>query len=145
MKKFLTTLFDPDYIKITLTLLISGIVLIVAGFAIGIADNTPGIAVMYVGLTLLLLAFIYLWRTSKPYLFLMLVSFVGGIVFAVLHNLFDGLADRVSDLALLPQILEGLGATAFIIAVILCPVGIFAGFFGAVVTYFLKRNQGTAS
>ena len=140
MKRYLKKLFEPPNQKITLILLIAGILLLVAGSIIGIADNPPGLVVMFVGIILLLFAFIHLWRKSKPYLILMLISFLGGIIFAILHNLFDALAIHWSELTLIPQILEGLAVGSFLIAVLLCPVGIFVGFLGAILTYFLKRN-----
>ena len=140
MKKYLTKLFEPQNQRITLILLLAGILFIVIGSVIGIADNPPGIIVLFIGIILLFFAFIHFWRSSKPYLILLVVSLAGGIVFAILHNLFDVLAGNWSEIALIPQILEGLATGSFLIAVLLCPVGIFVGFFGAILTYFLKRN-----
>jgi predicted MFS family arabinose efflux permease len=145
MIKYFSKLSKPPNRKITLILLITGLLFIIAGLIIGIADNPPGIVVMFVGIILLLFAFIHVWRKSKPYLILMLVSFFGGIIFAILHNLFDGLATYWAEVVLIPQILNGLAVGSFIIAVLICPVGIFVGFLGAVLTYFLKRNPKTTA
>jgi len=140
MKKYIKKLFESPNQKITLILLLTGILFIVIGSLISISDNPPGIIVMFIGIIMMFFVFFHFWRSSKPYLILLVVSLAGGIVFAILHNLFDALAGNWSDIAVIPQILEGFATGSFLIAVLLCPVGIFVGFLGAILTCFLKWN-----
>ena len=140
MKNYINILFDPPNRKITLFLLIFGSLFVAVGSIIGIADNPPGIIVMFVGIILLFFAFIHFWRKEKSFLILIGVSLFGGFVFAVLHNFLDALVEKSEGVFLVPQFLEALSAGSFLIAVLICPVGIFVGFFGALLTYFLKRN-----
>jgi hypothetical protein len=140
MVKLFPTIFSPANRKITLTLLILGVLFIIAALIVGVADNPAGITIVFIGIILLMFAFIHFWRSVRAFLILILVSLVGGVVFAILHNFLDALAVRMVDWTLLYAVLEILSATCFIIAVLICPVGVFVGFFGAVVNYFLKQN-----
>ena len=70
-------------------LLIFGSLFVAVGSIIGVADNPPGIIVMFVGIILLFFAFVHFWRKEKSFLILIGVSLLGGFVFAILHNFID--------------------------------------------------------
>ena len=140
MKAYLSKLFLAENRKLTITLLTVGGLLIGTSALMGISDNVPGITVLFTGIIFIFLAFIHLWRSAKSYLILILTSLVGGVFFAILHNLLEAAAENVANYPFLQSIMEVLSAGSFILAILVCPVGIFVGFFGAVLAYFLKKN-----
>ena len=145
MKKYFSILFNPQNRNITLGLLLTGAVFVMVATSIGISDNAPGIILLFIGLVLLMLALVHFWRKERSYLILLVVCFAGGILFAILHNLLDALATKVADITFLAWLAEVSSAASFIIAVMICPVGVLLGFFGAILTYFLKRNPKKAA
>ena len=140
MRAYLSSLFQPENRKLTLILIGSGIVLIIISLIIGIGDNPPGLTLIFVGLILLALAFVHLWSTARPFVILFIVSVVGGVLFAILHNVFYAFGEMWAQYQFVKAVMEVLHAGAFIIAILICPVGAFVGFFGGIVTYFLKQN-----
>jgi len=73
----------------------------------------------------------------RKYLLLTGASSAGFFVFIVLHNLFYALAVISENITILKYILEILHAGFFIIAVIVCPIGILIGMIG---TLFVKKK-----
>jgi hypothetical protein len=117
----------------TLLLLALGIVALVAALLVGIADNPPGLALLYAAVTLFLLALVHHWRTVRRFLVLLIASLLGFPVTAILHNLFYALAELAAELEGLAQVLGFLEVLFFMIAVVVCPPGIVVGAVGAVV------------
>lgn len=145
MKNYIDSLFNPTNRKLTFILLGSGVLMILLAMLIGVSDNPPGIAVLFTGMILTFLAFVHYWRSAKAYLWLMLFSLLGGVVFAVLHNLLDALSVSLADISFLPNVIEVFSAMCFLIAVLVCPVGLVVGFLGALLTYFLNMNPKKAA
>ena len=107
-------------------------VLAAAAGVVGIDDNPPGIALAYVSATALVLAFVHPWKTSKQFRRLIYMSVGGFVAFAVLSNVLEALAPRVSTSGPLGGLLGGAGAAFFLIATLLCPPGLLVGVIGAV-------------
>jgi len=141
MKNIFKILFNEDNRKKTVILLSISIVLIFFALIIGIDDNPPGVFLIYFGFITLILVFIHHWRDSKKFLILFVSSIIGGIVFGVLHNLFDGLQIMTGDVIVLSQILVFLSVTSFLIALLVCPPGILIGIVGSLVFYFKGRKK----
>ena len=113
----------PGRIKllIMLILLVLGCVLISLALIIGIDDNLPGILLCYSGIASVVYAFVHHWRKIKGFVILMVVSLAGFIVFAVLHNVLEGLGFEV------------VGTGCFLIAIFICPVTLLIGLAGSIV------------
>jgi len=111
------------------TLVALGGASIVAGLLVGINDNPPGLALLYGGLICLALAAVSGWRRPRSFLLLFLLSVVGFLVFAALHNLLYAIGVG-TETGWLRSLLEGLHVGAFLIAVLLCPVGVVVGLVG---------------
>ncbi len=140
MKKYFSKLFSAPYRKITIGLLLTGAAFAIAASIAGIADNLPGIILLFIGLLSLIFAIIHPWRKTKSYLILLVVSLVGGILFAILHNVFHALSIKLAHLEIIANLFEGADVVSFLIAVLICPVGLLIGFFGTILTYFLRQN-----
>ena len=117
----------------TLVLLVVGCALLAAGLLIGINDNPPGIVLVYLAVTAWIAAFVHRWRRVKNFLIFLVASLVGFLLFAVLHNLFYGLAERASDIVVLVQVLQFLHVVFFLIALLVCPPGVLIGAVGSAV------------
>ena len=75
--------------------------------------------------------------TGKPKLFLLLAGYsaVGFMLGIVLHNLFYALAIMAEQITILNTILNILEVGTFLIAVILCPIGLLVGIIGTFVLW----------
>ena len=121
------SIFSPRFL-VTVLLVAGGIVSIGAGFLVGIADNFPGIALEYLGATMLVTALAYRWQYSRKFRVLVLGSVFSFPVLVILENVLEVAGER-SD-TIIGDLLGVLGAAAFIMAIILCPVGLVVGVVG---------------
>ena len=144
MRNHFKVLFSDKNRRLTLLLLALAILAITIGLIIGISDNPPGIIILYVGIILLIISLVYIWRKIRPFLILLIVSIVGVPVFAVLHNIFYGIAELTSNIKLLPEILSFFDVMSFLIALIICPSAIIVGM-GGVLILLVKRKNSEAN
>ncbi len=105
--------------------------------------NPLGLALMFLSAGLLVAAAICQWRRPKSFARLALWSLVGLPVFAILHNVFYGVGEIAKDVPLLPMVFEYLHVAAFIVAIVLCPVGVVIGVVGWIVTWWFGRRNVT--
>jgi len=118
--------------RTTLILVVLSVIFIVCAIIIGISDNLPGIMLCFLGSILFILSFSHSWRKPKPFLILLIISFIGFIVLVILINIFEG---RLSG-----TIFDTVGDFTFIVATMLCPIGIIIGAIGSLVTYYKKLD-----
>jgi len=118
--------------------LVSATSFIIIALALGIADNPPGILFMFAAAFSLVLAMVNQWRTPRRFMKMTLVSLAGFPILVVLHNALDVFANRGPGW--LEPLMTGFSGTAFILAVIVCPVAFLGGLIGFGMTYFLNRN-----
>jgi hypothetical protein len=120
-------------------LLASGIAALVCALIVGVSDNPPGIALLYGAMICLVLATVAHWRRPRSYFWLFILSAIGFVVFAVLHNVLYGLGELTS-LSWLKAVLGFLHAVAFLIALLLCPAGVVIGLLGGIVRVIVSRR-----
>lgn len=126
--------------EITYFLLVLSIASLIIAFIVGIADNFPGIFLLYLGIITLIIAFVHHWREKKKFKILLIISILWIPIFAVLHNLFHGLSKMTADSSILHNLLGILNGTSFIIAIIICPVGLLIGALGLGLVKRMKSN-----
>jgi len=141
MKNFLKLIFKKKHRKATITFLILGVILTVLAFVVGISDNLPGIALWYLGIVALIMAFAHTWRRIKNFRNLLIVSIIGFPVFVVLHNVMYGLAELAENIYLVNILLSGLDVLFFLLAIIVCPPGIVVGILGIVVLFQKQKSR----
>jgi hypothetical protein len=122
------------------TLVALGSLATTGALLVGISDNPPGIALLYGGMVCLVLAAVCRWQRPKSFLLLLAFSALGFVVFAILHNLLYALGEMTA-LTWLKAILEALHVAAFLIALLLCPVGVLVGLVGWVAAVFRSRRE----
>ena len=76
----------------------------------------------------------------RKFLLLTGVSAVGFPLFVVLHNFFYALGVLSLRFLILLQVFEILHVVAFLISLIICPIGFIVGMFGSIYLFFIKRE-----
>ena len=104
-------------------------------FIIGIDDNPPGLLLCLTAAAALILVFVHAWRKAKYFLILSGASLIGFFLFAVLHNLFWALGQKAADIIVLQYLLNFLDVASFLIAILVCPVGLLIGALGSLLMY----------
>jgi hypothetical protein len=119
----------------TFYLLGLGIVFGLTAIVVGIADNLPGILLLFLAVIAFALGIVHPWETSKPFLYLLGISLLVIAVSVPLHNLFEGLANNVGRLTLTGRLFEVASGAFFFFALLLCPVLILIGTIGAILRW----------
>jgi hypothetical protein len=112
---------------------------------VGVSDNPPGILLAFLAATAFILAFVHPWRNSKQFRYLFYASGLGFIVFGVLHNVLEVVAEKFVSSGLLHGLLhgllQGLSVTFFLAAILICPPGLLVGAVGSVVMFIRNRRR----
>ena len=94
---------------------------------IGIADNLPGIVLVYISLTCLAVAWVWSWRSSRDFWILLGLALLSFPVGVFLHNMLYALGTVVSGTPVLTGLLGFFEVIFFLVAVIVAgPVGMVA-------------------
>lgn len=140
MKKHFLRLFEPANRRLTVSFSIAGLVFIITAVIIGIADNIPGIVLLYAGLFCLFLAVTHIWKQVKSFgtLAAVCASILAVMVAAI---------SLLSSLNLIPlhnpptQIDELLGAFVFMLILLVCVPGIIVGIAGMAYRKILQNKS----
>ena len=127
-------------IRMLILLAVCGLLAIAAG-TVGIDDNPPGIFLAFLSACAFILAFAHPWRAPKQFLYLIAASGLGVIVFGVLHNVFEVIAGRSGGSGLFYELLSGASVVSFLLAILVCPIGVLVGAIGAFVTSIWNRRR----
>ncbi len=136
----LRELTSPRNIIASLILLVACCVFALAASAVGISDNQLGIVLAFLSSIAVVLAFVHQWRTSKQFRYLIYASGIGVIFFAVLHNVFEGIASKVAETSMAYDLLNGASVAFFMIAILVCPSGMLVGIVGVIVMSNRERH-----
>lgn len=117
-------------------------ILIVAASLVGVADNPPGVALLYGAGLAAVLAVSHRWKTPRKFGFLLLGAVLGFFIMVVVHNFAEVGAERIPHLPVLAFLLSALSVIGFIVAVIICPVVGLVGLFGWMATTGRKVEEG---
>jgi len=131
----------PNNRKMTLFLLAICGLLAIASRVVGINDNLPGILLAFLAATAFVLAFVHPWRTARKFIFLLLASVLGFVLFVILNIIFDSVAHNPSTSVALQDLLQSPAIEAFsIISAMICLAAFSVGLVGSVVIFI--RNRG---
>jgi hypothetical protein len=131
----------PRNKKRTFILFAVCVALAAAAAIVGIGDNPPGLLLAFLSASAFIVAFVHPWRASKKFKRLIYASGLGFVVFAVLHNVFEGLASKAGVSGLVHGLLGGVGVAFFLVAILLCPPGLLVGAVGAIVMSRRERHS----
>lgn len=119
---------------LTALLLLTGVILMAVGGAVGISDNLPGIALLYAGTLAVIAGLVHRWREPRRFLRLVYGAVIGFVVMVLAHNLAYAVAS-VTELGWLRGIWEAVSAGALLLAVIVAPAVFVVGGVGALATW----------
>ena len=130
-------------IKALILLAICGL-LAIAAVVVGIDDNPPGILLAFLAAITFVLAFAHSWRTARKFMFLLLASVLGFVLFVILNIIFDSVAQNPATSGALQDLIQSpaINALNLIIAMI-CPAAFIVGAVGSVAMFIRNRHQTT--
>jgi hypothetical protein len=130
-------------IKTLILLVVCGLTAM-ASVVVGIDDNLPGILLALLATTAFVLAFAHPWRTTRKFMFLLMASVVGFVLFIILNILFDSIAQNPATSSALKNLIKSPANDALnLIFAILCPAAFIVGAVGSVAMFIRSRRQTT--
>jgi uncharacterized membrane protein (UPF0136 family) len=128
----------------TLILLVICGLLAIAAAVVGINDNPPGILLAFLAATAFVLAFIHPWRTARKFIFLLLASVLGFVLFVILNIVFDSVAQDPTTSSALKDLIQSPAIDALnLILAMICPAALIVGAVGSVTMFIRSRHQTT--
>ena len=116
--------------------------LTIASVVIGIDDNPPGVLLAYLAATAFVLAFAHSWRTARKFMFLLLASVLGFILFIILSMISDSIVQNPASSDTLKKLIESpVNEALSIIFAMLCSAAFLVGVVGAVIMFIRNRRQ----
>jgi uncharacterized membrane protein len=132
----------PNNRKMTLILLVICGLSAIAAAAVGIDDNPPGILLAFLAATAFVLAFVHPWRTARMFMFLLLASVIGFVLFVILSIIFDSVAQNPATSGALQELMQSPAFdTLNLIIALICPAAFIVGAIGSVVMFIRIRRQ----
>jgi|SRR5271157_751856 len=126
----------------TLILLVVCILSAIASAVVGINDNLPGILLALLAATAFVLAFAHPWRIARKFMFLLLGSVLGFVVFFILNIIFDSIAQNPATSVALRNLVQSPTSDALIlIFAMICQAAFIVGAAGSVVMFIRNRRQ----
>ena len=123
---------------VALVFLAVGCLAAVAAAIVGISDNPPGILLALLAAVAGVLVFVHPWRRARQFVLLFYAAGLGFAVFAVVHNVAEVVAGKVTW-APLHLLLQALNVGAFLLAILVCPPALVVGVVGALVMLVRSR------
>ena len=134
----------PHNRKMTLILLAICGLLVIAAVVVGIDDNLPGILLAFLAATAFVLAFVHPWRTARKFMFLLLASILGFVLFIILNIVLDTIAQNPATTSALQNLLQSPAINAFSITIaMICSAAFIVGAVGSVAMFIHNRHQTT--
>ena len=128
--------------KMTVILLAVCGLLAIAAVVVGIDENLPGILLAFLAATAFVLAFVHPWRTTRQFMFLLLASVLGFILFIILSMISDSIVQNPASSDTLQKLIESpVNEALSIIFAMLCSAAFLVGVVGAVVMFIRNRRQ----
>ena len=134
----------PNNRKMTLILLAICGLLAIAAVVLGIDDNLPGIFLAFLAATAFILAFVHPWRTARKFIYLLLASILGFVLFIILNIVLDTIAQNPATTSALQNLLQSPAINAFSITIVMiCLAAFICGVVGSVAMFIRNHHQIT--
>jgi uncharacterized membrane protein YeiB len=116
--------------------------LAIASVVVGIDDNPPGVLLAYLAATAFVLACSHSWRTARKFMFLLLASVLGSILFMILSMISDSIVQNPASSDTLKKLIESpMNEALSIVFAMLCSAAFLVGVVGAVIMFIRNRRQ----
>ena len=132
----------PHNRKKTLVLLAICGLLAAAAVMVGIEDNLPGVLLAYLAAAAFVLVFVHPWRTARRFMFLLLASAAGLVLFVILNIIVDSVVQSSATSGALQDLIESPAIdTLNLIIAMVCPAAFIVGAVGSVAMFIRSRRQ----
>ena len=122
-------------------LMICGVLAVIAA-SMGVDDNPPGILLAFLAANAFILAFVHPWRTARKFLFFLLASAIGFILFVGVNIILDTAAQDPTTAGPIRNLIESPTANVINVSLfMLCPAALVIGILGSVIMYIRNRRQ----
>ena len=126
----------------TLTILVVCGLSTIASVIVGINDNPPGILLALLAATAFVLAFAHPWRTVRNFLFLILASVFGAVLFVTLNIISDSVIQDPATSDALKNLIQSPVIDALnLIIVMITPAAFIVGTIGSVAMFIRSRRE----
>jgi hypothetical protein len=126
----------------TFILLAICVLLAIAAAAVGIDDNPPGILLAFLAASAFVLAFVHPWRIAKKFMFLLLASVLGFILYIILNIILDTATQNPAASSGLRDLTQSPIFNGFsIIIVMICAAAFIVGAVGSVAMAIRNRRR----
>jgi hypothetical protein len=127
--------------KTVILIVVCGLLTIVS-VVIGIDDNPPGLLLAFLAAAAFVLAFVHPWRTVRKFMYLLLASVVGFVLFVILSITLDSVTQNPTTSSVIKNLIESPTVNVInIIIIMLCAAALVVGAIGAVVMFIRSRRQ----
>jgi hypothetical protein len=115
-----------------------------AAVVIGIDDNPAGVLLALLAAIAFILAFAHPWRTARKFIYLLLASVLGFVLFIIMSIISDSIAQGPAASASLQDLVQSpaMDALNLVIAMI-CTAGFVVGAIGSVAMFIRSRSART--
>ena len=128
----------------TLVLLAVGALSAIAAIVIGIDDNPPGILLAFLAAVALILAFAHPWRTARKYMYLLLASVLGIVLFIILNVTSDLIAQNPTTPESLKTLIQSPACEALtVVFAMILPAAFIVGAIGSIAMFIRNRRRTT--
>jgi uncharacterized membrane protein (UPF0136 family) len=118
------------------------VLLAIAAAVVGVDDNPPGILLAFLSATAFVLAFVHPWRTARKFMFLILVSVIGFVLFVILSIKLDITVQDPATAGGLRNLIESPVVNALnIIIIMICIAAFIVGAVGSVAMFIRNRHR----
>ena len=115
-----------------------------AAVVVGIDDNPPGILLALLAAIAFVLAFAHPWRTVRNFMFLLLASVLGFVLFIILNIISDSIAQNpTTSIAVKNLIQSSFMESLNLIIAMICPAAFIVGAVGSVALFIRSRRETT--
>jgi uncharacterized membrane protein len=113
-----------------------------ASVIVGIDDNLPGVLLALLAAIAFVLAFAHPWRTARKFMFLLLASVLGFVLFIIMNIISDSIAQNPATSGALQNLIQSpaINALNLIIAMI-SPAALIVGAIGSVAMFIRSRRE----
>ena len=130
-------------IKTLILLVVCGLSAI-ASVVVGIDDNPPGILLALLAATAFVLAFAHPWRTVRKFMFLLLASVLGFVLFIIQDIISNSIAQSPTTSGALQNLIQSTAIDVLnLILSMICSAAFIVGAIGSVAMFIRSRSQAT--
>jgi len=128
----------------TLILLVVWCLSAIASAVIGIDDNPPGVLLALLAAIALILAFVHPWRTVSKFMFLLLASVLGFVLFIIQDIISNSIAQSPTTSGALQNLIQSTAIDVLnLILSMICLAAFIVGAIGSVAMFIRSRSQAT--